>query len=976
MVANSLLDDDVFISYARKDGSLYAMGLADALTKEGFSCFLDKLGTDAGPKPSSELLRKAARCRMLILVGTDVATRSQPVLEEVEAFAIANGTSNIVPITFGSGVNWSEALWYRRVQGVDCAQESPEALRTGAPNELVVTWIKKRFTYTKSKDRLRKYRNGALVTLLLLLMASGLAGWYAQVMIAKAGLAEERVSRAKEQIQEARSQQEAAEAGRTRAEAEERAARERARTAGDEARRQQAIANARELANRANLLLAQGPDSLLEAVALAVESLERANEGNIPILESDTALRRSLSLLPPLRERRIFPGPIHDLALSPNGELVVLLEPDGRSRVLRSDGGEAGANAVAVVCRGAERIAISNGASRLACASSNEIQIFDADTRKEWRIGSAEIGLEEEKAEEIREITLEPDGRYLAAIVSVPGGETQYPVGRVVLWDLDVRERVASLGQDLKAVINDVAFGSEGNLLAAGGVGTGPRDTGYAVFWDLSPLREEGNERLEDSGVIERSRVVESVDGSVLAIAPDKDVHQFAVAQEGSVTVFRQEPRGRFEPAVYLPLPLPVVQLVLRRGGTALSVIEEEGRPLEYYPLNDELDQRNRSHSLWDLAADPMVLRIPYDDMVSDLASGAGGRLAVVSGQGVRVLKGSDASSLGTVGFQLPVSGYSVLAGGRYVLDRERTRLSLWNTFEEKRYELPADVDVWGGDVSRDGHVMVLREKEGDEFRACIYRLSHGTYARTRCISKISGQIALSADGSHAVLVQEAGLRVLNPRTGRNRSTTSLARLDTAYGVRISPKGRYLAAVGRQGIAVARTDTGAIVATLKAGAEVHDVQFSGDEAWLAVARENREAEILEIASGRVVRIRHSQPVSKVVFSPDSQVLATVSHLEKRDETGSWFGDGSMVRLFDPRTGIESSRLQPHQFVTALEFSTDGKYLFTGGVVLTDLSERYELSAWIVRAGDLAGIARQRMQALQAWRASAARRARG
>jgi hypothetical protein len=32
--------DDIFISYARRDSSTYASGLADELTKRGFSCFI------------------------------------------------------------------------------------------------------------------------------------------------------------------------------------------------------------------------------------------------------------------------------------------------------------------------------------------------------------------------------------------------------------------------------------------------------------------------------------------------------------------------------------------------------------------------------------------------------------------------------------------------------------------------------------------------------------------------------------------------------------------------------------------------------------------------------------------------------------------------------------------------------------------------------------------------------------------------
>jgi hypothetical protein len=44
------LADDIFISYSRKDGNTYVAGLADELRRREFSCFFDKLGTDADGK--------------------------------------------------------------------------------------------------------------------------------------------------------------------------------------------------------------------------------------------------------------------------------------------------------------------------------------------------------------------------------------------------------------------------------------------------------------------------------------------------------------------------------------------------------------------------------------------------------------------------------------------------------------------------------------------------------------------------------------------------------------------------------------------------------------------------------------------------------------------------------------------------------------------------------------------------------------
>ena len=43
-----LFGNDAFISYARRDATIYSLGLANQLTKKELSCFLDQWGTPAG----------------------------------------------------------------------------------------------------------------------------------------------------------------------------------------------------------------------------------------------------------------------------------------------------------------------------------------------------------------------------------------------------------------------------------------------------------------------------------------------------------------------------------------------------------------------------------------------------------------------------------------------------------------------------------------------------------------------------------------------------------------------------------------------------------------------------------------------------------------------------------------------------------------------------------------------------------------
>src|SRR4051812_28228609 len=97
---SSLAADDIFISYSRHDGSTYAVGLANELTGRGFSCFFDRLGTDADRNLPATLVEKITRSRMLVVVGTAAARDSLFVAQEIEFFVRARGSSRIVPIHF------------------------------------------------------------------------------------------------------------------------------------------------------------------------------------------------------------------------------------------------------------------------------------------------------------------------------------------------------------------------------------------------------------------------------------------------------------------------------------------------------------------------------------------------------------------------------------------------------------------------------------------------------------------------------------------------------------------------------------------------------------------------------------------------------------------------------------------------------------------------------------------------------------
>src|SRR5262245_48875929 len=131
--------DDIFISYSRQDANTYAVGLADELTKKGFSCFFDRLGTEANRDLPPSLLNKIESCAMLVLIGTSGAAKSKFVGQELDAFAAARGSSRIVPLDVGGALEAS--AWYQRIAGIAPEREDGKALEHGNPSPSVVSRI-------------------------------------------------------------------------------------------------------------------------------------------------------------------------------------------------------------------------------------------------------------------------------------------------------------------------------------------------------------------------------------------------------------------------------------------------------------------------------------------------------------------------------------------------------------------------------------------------------------------------------------------------------------------------------------------------------------------------------------------------------------------------------------------------------------------------------------------------------------------
>ena len=343
MPFRSLAADDIFISYTRLDASTYAAGLADELTKKGFSCFIDKLGTDPNKDLPDTLLRKLKSCAMLVIVGTERAATRQTITDEVKNFLDTGRKSSIVPIDFGGAIY--RANWYPLVEGVAPEPEKNlMALDDGEPSPSVVSRIEKQFNYTRRNQRLRRAAIGMAVVLTLLLLAGIGAGVYArqQIVVANAArvsadqarseaeterkaaqdakdaadLARADAARQKVLADEATDKARVAEGRAGEAVKREQVARELEAKATANARLQKTIASSRARATAAMRFGAAEPD---HSLAESIESYLI-----YPTVEARGSLLTSLEQYPNLvAVARENPNPIESLASCHNGGVLV-----------------------------------------------------------------------------------------------------------------------------------------------------------------------------------------------------------------------------------------------------------------------------------------------------------------------------------------------------------------------------------------------------------------------------------------------------------------------------------------------------------------------------------------------------------------------------------------------------------------------------------------------------------------------------
>lgn len=187
---------DFFISYSRQDANAYALKITNYLIDKGYSCYIDKWGTEPGKSLPPNLKSIIKNASVMIIVGSPAAAKSSPISEEIGIFLKTKRM--IIPVDFGE---IRSAIWWPGIEGLAITEEPADSLVTALD---IGTELKQRikgsFTYTRQSVRIRRFLYmgvsvsiiAAIVLTALILNIRGLRKEHDQLVLENRNIGEEK----------------------------------------------------------------------------------------------------------------------------------------------------------------------------------------------------------------------------------------------------------------------------------------------------------------------------------------------------------------------------------------------------------------------------------------------------------------------------------------------------------------------------------------------------------------------------------------------------------------------------------------------------------------------------------------------------------------------------------------------------------------------------------------------------------------
>ena len=703
-----------------------------------------------------------------------------------------------------------------------------------------------------------------------------------------------------------------------------------------QAEEQRNRAEAQKLAAQGNAVFAESSRYVDTSALLAVESMRLQ-----PLLENDTLLRATLTLLPKQVARVNHEGPVRDFHFSPDSRYVATASDDRNARIFEAATGKE-------IIRLPHEDAISSiqfspdGRYVATASDDKSVRIFEVITGK----GIARLDL----PDWVQSVQFSPDGRYIASrnidkSARIFEAFTGKEVARVshegaifsIQFSPDGRY-VATASEDKSARIFEVATGKEVTRLPhegavssvqfspdGGYVATGSADNNARIF--AVPTGKE-IARLSHEGAV--SSVQFSPDGRYLATASeDKSARIFEAVSGREIGRLNHKsiildvqfsPDGRYIATASDDNNARIFEAATGKEITRLphegAVSGVQFSPDSQFVATGSVDNSAR---IFEVITGKEIAHVNHDDVVWRVLYSPDGRFVASSSydKSVRVFQPTMGKGVAWLNHGGVILCVRFSPDGRYVAigsfdwsarvfeaetGKEVGRLNQQGVVSTIEFSIDSQYVASGG---ADYSALIFEAARGKE----IARLDHEGWVRSAGFSPDGRYVATgSADNSARIFAVSTGQEIA--RLIHDGPVTS---------VQFSPDGRYLATASDDTSArIFEAATGKELTRLPHEGAVSSVQFSPDGRYVATGSADNTARIFAVPTGKeIARLSHEGAVSSVQFSGDGRYMATAS------------GDNS-AHIFETATGKEITRLNHEGRIFDVQFSADGRYIATGG----------------------------------------------